>query len=654
MRCLFHSSRASLIAAQIDKLQERLFLGQHKLVFDGQSDAYTAYLKQPGYYTLGTDPANKLSANDPVTGRAPNSDEIKNAGIELYDPANGAAYQLWGTSGALDNAPFDKLDEIAYGYISQNQGLSIEASGSWGNEVSLAALEYALWKAIQNNLTVSDTRNTIIDAQMQERLQTQRLTGNFADIAAQEAGTLPVNYWNLEGFANPNNNYSSYVQSSKVGETFSLEYPEQEQGTSFINSDKNELASLMKAQNNVSASSVDQVYYKGQGHKSLFMGQGRAQQSSPLAWAVAYDHYYITSNAQTSPMLPLRSVETATTRIPFLSEKDIANGVNEYALTGSSKELSATIEFADPTDFPTQSTQETFWDYDQRVNVLQALKAVTINAAYSNKTDHVQGSIAENKYADFVILAGDPFKIDAKDIADIRVVTTIVNNEPVYGVLPGSTTFARAPVASITQKSEYFSGESSVTMGEVTQLSANDLSSAPALDEPAKSLAAYKFTASLDSSADIRIATFQMDALGNGMEISDIEMHKLVDTTTMLKYTYAAQDERFTDGHFWFTEADSPHTVIPATRILELNKMYMLHFSIEDNSDFDLEEEEGKIEDPMRVVSASGTLPTNSGTDDDEDIAVCSVGTKSMYDMTILLLAALGLVFVRSLRRKED
>ncbi len=68
----------------------------------------------------------------------------------------------------------------------------------------------------------------------------------------------------------------------------------------------------------------------------------------------------------------------------------------------------------------------------QAVSVYDALKAVTIDAAFLNFEEHVKGSIAPGKYADFVILDRDPLDVPAEEIKHIQVLSTIVGGREIY------------------------------------------------------------------------------------------------------------------------------------------------------------------------------------------------------------------------------
>jgi predicted amidohydrolase YtcJ len=69
---------------------------------------------------------------------------------------------------------------------------------------------------------------------------------------------------------------------------------------------------------------------------------------------------------------------------------------------------------------------------DQRVTPLEALKAITINAARQYREADQKGSLEVGKLADLVVLDGNPLTVDPMTIKDIRVVETIKDGQTVY------------------------------------------------------------------------------------------------------------------------------------------------------------------------------------------------------------------------------
>lgn len=64
------------------------------------------------------------------------------------------------------------------------------------------------------------------------------------------------------------------------------------------------------------------------------------------------------------------------------------------------------------------------------------LRAATINAAYELHEDDVTGSVEVGKFADLIVLDRNPLKIPAEDIANTKVVETVVGGRTVHKAEP--------------------------------------------------------------------------------------------------------------------------------------------------------------------------------------------------------------------------
>lgn len=69
---------------------------------------------------------------------------------------------------------------------------------------------------------------------------------------------------------------------------------------------------------------------------------------------------------------------------------------------------------------------------DQRVPVLDALKALTLHAAWQYGEEANKGSIEPGKLADLVVLSGNPLTIDPDKIMDLKVLETIKEGKTVF------------------------------------------------------------------------------------------------------------------------------------------------------------------------------------------------------------------------------
>jgi predicted amidohydrolase YtcJ len=135
------------------------------------------------------------------------------------------------------------------------------------------------------------------------------------------------------------------------------------------------------------------TYYWGDRHRDRFMGPERAARMSPAASALRRGlHFTIHCDAPVVPMEPLRLVWAA---------------VNRRSTSGAS--IGA----------------------DQRIGAMEALRAVTIDAAYQHFEEDVKGSLEPGKLADLVILSASPLEDPAR-IDEIRVLETVIGGRSVY------------------------------------------------------------------------------------------------------------------------------------------------------------------------------------------------------------------------------
>ena len=139
---------------------------------------------------------------------------------------------------------------------------------------------------------------------------------------------------------------------------------------------------------------VSHTYYWGDQHRDIFMGPERAAHMSPLKSAIRRGiRFSIHLDTPVTPMSPLQAVWSA---------------VNRVSRTG---------KVIGP---------------DQRISPLEALRAVTIDAAWQEHDEKSKGSIEPGKLADLIVLAENPLLVNAMHIKDITVVETIVGGRSIY------------------------------------------------------------------------------------------------------------------------------------------------------------------------------------------------------------------------------
>ncbi|MCV2368433.1 amidohydrolase [Roseateles oligotrophus] len=82
---------------------------------------------------------------------------------------------------------------------------------------------------------------------------------------------------------------------------------------------------------------------------------------------------------------------------------------------------------------------------EHRVDVITALKAMTIWPAFHHFEEKTKGSLEVGKLADFAVLSKDPTVVKPTTIANIKVTETIKEGKTIFRLEPGARTAAAAP-----------------------------------------------------------------------------------------------------------------------------------------------------------------------------------------------------------------
>lgn len=72
------------------------------------------------------------------------------------------------------------------------------------------------------------------------------------------------------------------------------------------------------------------------------------------------------------------------------------------------------------------------WHTEQCLKVEEAVRGYTTGAAYASGEEYIKGSIAPGKLADFVVLSKDIFSVNPLEIADTKVLGTVVGGKVVF------------------------------------------------------------------------------------------------------------------------------------------------------------------------------------------------------------------------------
>jgi hypothetical protein len=135
------------------------------------------------------------------------------------------------------------------------------------------------------------------------------------------------------------------------------------------------------------------VYYWGDRHLDTFLGPQRAERISPAASAERFGvRYTIHNDASVTPTRPIHLADCAVNRI-----------------TAGGRLLGA----------------------DQRISVLSAIRAQTLDAAWQVFQEDFRGSIEVGKLADFSVLNRNPLE-DSSQLGTTRVVQTIRRGQVVW------------------------------------------------------------------------------------------------------------------------------------------------------------------------------------------------------------------------------
>ncbi len=143
---------------------------------------------------------------------------------------------------------------------------------------------------------------------------------------------------------------------------------------------------------------IGHVYYWGDRHRDLFLGPERAARISPLESARRRAiRFTLHDDTPVTPVNPLLLVWGAVNR---------------------------------------QTRDGKLLGPDQRMPVIDALRAVTSEAAWQNFEEAAKGSIEVGKLADFTILSENPLQTPSLKLRDIKVTETIIGGKSRFRLYP--------------------------------------------------------------------------------------------------------------------------------------------------------------------------------------------------------------------------
>ena len=69
---------------------------------------------------------------------------------------------------------------------------------------------------------------------------------------------------------------------------------------------------------------------------------------------------------------------------------------------------------------------------DERIGVMQALRAITADAAFQYREEADRGTLEVGKVADLVLLSQNPLRVDPQRLREVKVVETVKGGRTVY------------------------------------------------------------------------------------------------------------------------------------------------------------------------------------------------------------------------------
>jgi predicted amidohydrolase YtcJ len=135
------------------------------------------------------------------------------------------------------------------------------------------------------------------------------------------------------------------------------------------------------------------TYYWGDRHRDIFMGPERAASMSPAKWAQEYDLRF--SSHLDTPVVPMEPLQAVWSQVHRISSGGDVIGE------------------------------------EQRIDVMSALRAVTIDAAWQIFQENNRGSLEPGKLADMIVLSGSPLD-DPMAMRELKVERTLIGGATIY------------------------------------------------------------------------------------------------------------------------------------------------------------------------------------------------------------------------------
>jgi predicted amidohydrolase YtcJ len=276
-------------------------------------------------------------------------------------------------------------------YLSKPYHIPPGSDGQTDDHCKLTGIEGLILDIDEENYADSDWHDDVVE----ERKATFRGKSYYG---SQEEPDLLIeialkNGWHILAHTNGDGATDMLIESMRKG---LAKHPVKDHRTTIIHAQmmREDQLDAAKELGLVPSFFPAHIYYWGDRHRDIFLGPERAARLNPLKGALDRGiRFTLHHDAPVTTPNMMIVIQSAVDRV-----------------TSSGRPLGREFE----------------------IPVMEALKAVTINAAWQEGEEDIKGSIEAGKLADLVILSANPLKVKPTTIKDIKVMETIKEGKSVY------------------------------------------------------------------------------------------------------------------------------------------------------------------------------------------------------------------------------
>lgn len=276
-------------------------------------------------------------------------------------------------------------------YLSKPYHIPPQSDGPTEDHCNLSGIEGVLLDIDEDNYADSDWHDDVAD-EGKSGFRGKSYYGSQKEADRLIESALR-NGWHILGHTNGDAATDMFIESMRKG---LAKYPVRDHRATIIHAQmmREDQLDAAKELGLVPSFFPAHIYYWGDRHRDIFIGPERAARLNPLKGALDRGmRFTLHHDAPVTTPDMMMVIQSAVNRV-----------------TSSGKPLGREFE----------------------IPVMEALKAVTINAAWQEGEEDLKGSIEVGKLADLVILSGNPLTVEPTAIKDIKVMETIKEGKSVY------------------------------------------------------------------------------------------------------------------------------------------------------------------------------------------------------------------------------